>query len=86
MKTKKYTIVSSEGSVHQTDDPKVVEYAARFEMMPPEQKKLVMDKLRDTGLLALIEPGRVFLSTHAAVQALRDYSPLPLRERGGGEG
>jgi DNA-directed RNA polymerase subunit F len=47
MKPKKYTIVSSDGSVHQTDDPKVVEYAARFEKMPPEQKKLVMDKLRE---------------------------------------
>jgi DNA-directed RNA polymerase subunit F len=47
MKTKKYTIVSSDGSVHQTDDPKVVEYAARFEQLPPEQKKLVMDKLRE---------------------------------------
>jgi SulP family sulfate permease len=51
-----------------------------------EVKGPVMDKLRDTGLLALIEPGRVFLSTHAAVQALREYSPLPLRERDGSEG
>jgi|GWRWMinimDraft_5_1066013.scaffolds.fasta_scaffold184398_1 DNA-directed RNA polymerase subunit F len=47
MKTKKYTIVSSDGSVHQTDDPKVVEYAARFEKLPEEQKKLVMEKLRE---------------------------------------
>jgi len=47
MKPKKYTIVSSDGSVHQTDDPKVVEYAARFEKMSPEQKELVMQKLRE---------------------------------------
>ncbi|MBP7370144.1 MAG: hypothetical protein KA902_01770 [Arenimonas sp.] len=47
MKAKKYTIVSSDGSVHQTDDPKVVEYAARFEKLPAEQKKLVMEKLRE---------------------------------------
>ena len=47
MKAKKYTIVSSDGSVHQTDDPKVVEYAARFEKMSPEQKELVMQKLRE---------------------------------------
>lgn len=47
MKPKKYTIVSSDGSVHQTDDPKVVEYAARFEKLSPEQKKQVMDKLRE---------------------------------------
>lgn len=47
MKTKKYTIVSSDGSVHQTDDPKVVEYAARYEKMSEQQKKLIMDKLRE---------------------------------------
>lgn len=47
MKTKKYTIVSSDGNVHQTDDPKVVEYAARFEQLPKAQQKLVMDKLRE---------------------------------------
>ena len=47
MKTKKYTIVSSDGSVHQTDDPKVVEYAARFEKMSAEHKQLVMDKLKE---------------------------------------
>jgi DNA-directed RNA polymerase subunit F len=47
MKPKKYTIVSSDGSVHQTDDPKVVEYAARFEKMSPEQKEQVMQKLRE---------------------------------------
>ena len=47
MKPKKYTIVSLDGSVHQTDDPKVVEYAARFDQMSPEQQKLVMEKLRE---------------------------------------
>ncbi len=47
MKAKKYTIVSSDGSVHQTDDAKVVEYAARFEKLSPEQKKQVMEKLRE---------------------------------------
>lgn len=47
MKTKKYTIVSSDGNVHQTDDPKVVEYAARFEQLPKAQQKLVMEKLRE---------------------------------------
>ncbi len=47
MKPKKYTIVSSDGNVHQTDDPKVVEYAARFEQMTPKQQKLVMEKLRE---------------------------------------
>ncbi len=47
MKSKKYTIVSSDGNVHQTDDPKVVEYAARFEQMPAKQQKLVMEKLRE---------------------------------------
>ena len=53
MKTKKYTIVSSDGNVHQTDDPKVVEYAARFEKMSDEQKKLVMEKLREFNRLNL---------------------------------
>ena len=47
MNTKKYTIVSSDGNVHQTDDPKVVEYAARFEQLPKAQQKLVMEKLRE---------------------------------------
>ena len=47
MKPKKYTIVSSDGNVHQTNDPKVVEYAARFEQMPAKQQKLVMEKLRE---------------------------------------
>ena len=47
MKAKKYTIVSSDGSVHQTNDPKVVEYDARFEKMYVEHKKLVMDKLKE---------------------------------------
>ncbi len=47
MKPKKYTIVSNDGSVHQTNDPKVVEYAARFEQMPAKQQKLVMEKLRE---------------------------------------
>ena len=47
MKAKKYTIVSSDGSVHQTNDPKVVEYAARFEKMSVEHKKLVIDKLKE---------------------------------------
>ena len=47
MKAKKYTIVSSDGSVHQTDDAKVVEYAARFEQMSAKQQKLVMEKLRE---------------------------------------
>ena len=44
-----------------------------------EVKGPVMDKLRETGLLALIGPGRVFLSAHEAVQALREYSSVPLR-------
>jgi hypothetical protein len=47
VKPKKFTIVSSDGNVHQTDDPKVVEYAARFEQLPKAQQKLVMDKLRE---------------------------------------
>ncbi len=47
MKPKKFTIVSSDGNVHQTDNSKVVEYTARFEQMSPEQQKLVMEKLRE---------------------------------------
>jgi hypothetical protein len=56
MKTKKYTIVSSDGSVHQTNDPKVVEYAARFEKMSAPQKELVMQKLRELKRLDNIDP------------------------------
>jgi DNA-directed RNA polymerase subunit F len=47
MKSKKYTIVSSDGNVHQTDNAKVVEYAARFEQLPKTQQKLIMEKLRE---------------------------------------
>jgi hypothetical protein len=36
-----------------------------------------MDKLRTTGLLVLLEPGRVFLSTHEAVEALAARAALP---------
>ncbi len=35
-----------------------------------EVKGPVMDRLRETDLLELLRPGRVFLSAHEAVQAL----------------
>jgi SulP family sulfate permease len=43
---------------------------ARVTLHLAEVKGPVMDKLRATGLLALLEPGRVFLSAHEAVEVL----------------
>ena len=50
---------------------------AHVTMHLAEVKGPVMDKLRDTGLLALLQPGRVFLSTHEAVEALAARAARP---------
>ena len=47
---------------------------AHVTMHLAEVKGPVMDKLRETGLPVLLEPGRVFLSTHEAVEALSPHS------------
>jgi SulP family sulfate permease len=57
---------------------------ARVTLHLAEVKGPVMDKLRATGLLALLEPGRVFLSAHEAVQALASGLPSPLAGEGRG--
>lgn len=50
---------------------------AHVTMHLAEVKGPVMDKLRDTGLLGLLQPGRVFLSTHEAVEALAPRAAPP---------
>ena len=47
---------------------------AHVSMHLAEVKGPVMDKLRATGLPALLEPGRVFLSAHEAVEALAAHA------------
>jgi SulP family sulfate permease len=54
-------------------------HEARVTLHLSDVKGPVMDRLRPTALLELLEPGKVFLSAHEAAEALADPPPEPRR-------
>ncbi len=65
-------------TVVQTDDPKVVEYAARYEKMSEQQKKLIMDKLRELKreIFKMFQPDHISQSAKLAKQKALDIQGL----------